>query len=318
MEFKKLDNYSIDEKDIVCVKEMGNVVEITYLQHKNNGQTIKKLNNDEYMVMATGEVKQAQHIESRADNKLQVSQSLKRLRDYINTNVTDTNKCKWVTLTYKENMTNTKKLYNDFKNFIKRFKAKYGHIEYIVACEPQGRGAWHMHCIIIFEDIAPFIPNSEIAKLWKQGFTKTTKLDNIDNIGAYLTAYLGDMEYEEFKKSGVDYKCITFKEVDHIENIKLDKPKKFVKGGRLYMYPPNFNLYRISRGIKKPIKQYMSYKRAKEKVGCAKPTYTSSLCLSDFDTNFSNIIIYESYNIKRNNCQYLNGTKMERLKYLSL
>ena len=70
------------------------------------------------MVMATGEIKQAQHIESRADNKLQVSQSLKRLRDYINTNVVDVNKCKWITLTYKENMTDTKRLYKDFEKFV--------------------------------------------------------------------------------------------------------------------------------------------------------------------------------------------------------
>ena len=65
------------------------------------------------------------------------------------------------------------------------------------------------------------------------------------------------------------------------------------------MYPPNFNLYRISRGIKKPIKEYMSYKKAKEKVGSAQPTYTSSICLTDIDNKFSNIISYESYNIKR-------------------
>lgn len=235
MEFKKLDNYSINEKDIVCVKEMGNVIEITYLQHKNNGATIKKIDNDNYVVLSTGELKQANHISSRADNKAQVSQSLKRLRDYINVNVIDVNKCKWITLTYKENMTDTKRLYKDFEKFIKRFKYKYGHIEYIVACEPQGRGAWHLHCIIIFDNTAPFIPNNEIAKLWQQGFTKTTKLDNIDNIGAYLTAYLGDMEYEEFIKSGVDFKCVTFKEVNQIENIKLDKPKNFVKG-RSFIY----------------------------------------------------------------------------------
>lgn len=69
------------------------------------------------------------------------------------------------------------------------------------------------------------------------------------------------------------------------------------------MYPPNFNLYRISRGIKKPVKEYMSYKKAKEKVGSAQPTYTSSLMVNDNDNNFSNIIAYESYNIKRNICQ---------------
>ena len=84
------------------------------------------------------------------------------------------------------------------------------------------------------------------------------------------------------------------------------------------MYPPNFNLYRISRGIEKPIKQYMSYKKAKEKVGSAKPTYTSTISLTDIDNKFSNIISYESYNTKRNNFQYSNGIKTERLKLLSL
>lgn len=65
------------------------------------------------------------------------------------------------------------------------------------------------------------------------------------------------------------------------------------------MYPPNFNLYRVSRGIKKPKKVYMTYSEAKEKVGSSQPTYTSSLMLTDTDTDFSNIFIYESYNIKR-------------------
>lgn len=299
MNFEKIDCYNILDKDIVCVKEMGNVYEITYTQHRNFKQSIQKLDNDKYVVLSTGELKYINHMTSRADNKAQVSQSLKRLRDYINTNVVDTSCCKWITLTYRENMTDTKRLYIDFKNFIKRFKYNYGHIEYIVACEPQARGAWHLHCILIFNDTAPFIPNNKIEELWQQGFTKTSKLVDIDNVGAYLTAYLGDMEYDEFIQAVPDYKSFTYKEVDTIGNIKLDKPKRFVKGGRLYMYPPNFNLYRISRGIKKPEKVYMSYKNAKEKVGSSKPTYTSSLILSDTDSDFTNVIVYESYNIKR-------------------
>ena len=77
------------------------------------------------------------------------------------------------------------------------------------------------------------------------------------------------------------------------------------------MYPPKFNLYRISRGIKKPVKEYMTYKQAKEKVGLAQPTYTSSLILTDTDSDFSNVIVYESYNIKRNKCQHPIGIKTE-------
>lgn len=235
MEFKRLDYYGIGDKDIVSLKKMGNILEVTYAQHKNNKQRIKKIDNENYIVLSTGELKEVNHISSRADNKAQVSQSLKRLRDYINTNVIDVTKCKWITLTYKENMMDTKRLYKDFEKFVKRFKYKYGKFEYIVACEPQARGAWHLHCIIIFDKIAPFIPNDEIASLWKQGFTKTSKLDNIDNIGAYLTAYLGDMEYEEFKQKDFDYKILSLKEVDSIGNKKLSKPKKFVKG-RSFVY----------------------------------------------------------------------------------
>lgn len=275
---------------------MGHIYELCYTEHKNSSATIKLLDKNHYALLSTGEVFECNHIYNRAENMAQVAQSLKRLRDYINTNVTDTSLCKWITLTYRENMQDTKKLYIDFKNFIKRFKYKYGHFEYIVAMEPQERGAWHCHCIVIFDKKAPFIPNSVIQKLWRHGFTKTNKLDDIDNIGAYLTAYLGDIEYHE--KYGNE-KQYNIKIVEEIGNMKLKKPKKFIKGGRLHMYPPKFNLYRISRGIKAPKKEYYQYSLIKEKAGLAQPTYTKALQLSDTNNNFTNKIIYEYYNTKR-------------------
>ena len=293
---EELTDYSIGSEDLVSLKTMGHIYEICYLQKKNNKITTQLIDKEHYIYLDTGEIFECNHIDNRAESKFQVGQSLKRLRDYINTNVLEPNNCKWVTLTYSKNMQDTKKLYNDFKNFIRRFKEQYGHIEYIVAMEPQARGAWHCHCIILFDKVAPFIPNATIEKLWQQGFTKTTKLDNIDNIGAYLTAYLGDIEYS--KEYGNE-KQYNIKVVEEIGNIKLKKPKKFIKGGRLYMYPPNFNLYRISRGIKKPKKEYYSYHVAKEKAGLLLPTYSKALQLSDTDNNFSNKIIYEYYNTKR-------------------
>lgn len=65
------------------------------------------------------------------------------------------------------------------------------------------------------------------------------------------------------------------------------------------MYPPKFNLYRISRGIKKPKKEYYSYHVAKEKAGLQLPTYSKGISLSDTDNSFTNKIIYEYYNTKR-------------------
>lgn len=299
-----LDKCVIGDEDLVSVKKMGHIYEICYLEKVNRNIKTQLLDKDHYINLNTGEISLCNHIENRSQNKFQVGQSLKRLREYINTNVLEPVNCKWVTLTYRENMKDTKKLYNDFKNFIRRFKKEYGHIEYIVAMEPQSRGAWHCHCIIIFDKKAPFIPNSTIERLWQQGFTKTTKLDNIDNIGAYLTAYLGDMELNEenileLSKIGLNLSDFDIKEVNEIEDIKLNEPKSFIKGGRLYMYPPNFNLYRISKGIKKPIKEYMSYHIAKEKAGLRLPTYSKGISLTDTDNSFNNKIIYEYYNTKR-------------------
>lgn len=301
-----LTDYSIGSEALVSLKTMGHIYEICYLQKKNNEIKTQLLDKDHYMYLDTGEIFECNHINNRAENKFQVGQSLKRLRDYINTNVVYPNNCKWVTLTYANNMTDSKQLYNDFKRFMTRFKRKFKEykIEYIVACEPQARGAWHMHLIIIFDRLAPFIPNATIEVLWEQGFTKTTKLDNIDNIGAYLTAYLGDMEFteeniQELEKQGLNVSQMALKEVNEIEGIKLKEPKSFIKGGRLYMYPPKFNLYRISRGIKKPKKEYFSYHMAKEKVGLQLPTYSKAIQLIDIEKNFSNKIIYEYYNTKR-------------------
>lgn len=298
----------INAEDLVSLKTMGHIYEICYLQKRNHKITTLLVDKDHYMNLDTGEILLCNHIQSRAESKFQVGQSLKRLRDYINTNVIEPKNCKWITLTYKENMTDTNRLYKDFEKFMKKLRYHFNDkkIEYIVACEPQARGAWHMHLIIIFDSIAPFIKNTTISKLWGQGFTKTNKLDNIDNIGAYLTAYLGDMELNNenvsiLNKKGLNVSQMDIKEVNEIEHIKLKKPKSFIKGGRLYMYPPNFNLYRISKGIKKPNKIYLSYHVAKEKAGLTSPTYSKGISLSDTDNSFTNKIIYEYYNTKREN-----------------
>lgn len=304
---EKIDNCVIDKNFIVSYKSMGNITEICYAKKRNFKISTRLINKDEYVYLPTGEILNCKHIQNRSENVFQVGQSLKRLRDYINTNVIDSQNCKWVTLTYKENMTSTEKLYHDFRNFTKRARKKLGKFEYIVAMEPQGRGAWHCHCIMIFDKKAPFIPNEDIEKLWLQGFTSTKALNDIDNIGAYLTAYLGDMELNEenvklLQSQGVDITKLKGKEIDIEEDRHGEKvlnKKQFIKGARLFMYPPNFNLYRISRGIKKPKKIYLSYQIAKEKVGSLQPTFKKAYQILDTNSKFENLYIYEYYNSKR-------------------
>jgi hypothetical protein len=300
------ENIRPDTSEVVRVKQMGNIIEIMYSDKERNGKNvIKKLDNDTYIDLRTGEVKEFNKIENRACSLNEVRKTLGRLRDYLNTNITDVKKCKWVTLTYAENMTDPKQLKKDFEKFNKRMQyyLKENSYEYIVAMEPQGRGAWHAHLVMIFENNAPYIDNKVMAAKWGHGFTVTKKLEDVDNVGAYLTAYLGDMDIEDYhklteaEKQGLDHN-LEFKEVEvEVDGKKVSKA--IIKGGRLHMYPPKFNIYRCSKGIKSPVVSYELEFDAQKKASAGTLTFEKTIKLSDADSNFENIINYRHYNLVR-------------------
>lgn len=58
------------------------------------------------------------------------------------------------------------------------------------------------------------------------------------------------------------------------------------------------NLYRFSKGIKKPKSLYLSYDEAKRKISSDKLTFQNTLKITT-DNNFQNTIHYEYYNSKR-------------------
>lgn len=291
------ENIRPNDMDTVRVKEMGNIIEIMYAQHRNFFCPIQKMDSEHYVDKRTGEVKKFAHIGSRVDDKNSVRVSLGKLRDLINANVINPEYCLWITLTYAENMTDPKRLYDDFRKFIQRLKYKIKSFEYIVAMEPQGRGAWHAHMIMIFDKKAPYIPNAEMQKIWGFGFVSVKSLENVDNIGAYLTAYLGDMELEEYQNAGLALK--DGMSVKFLDDTATGTPKAIIKGARLQFYPPNFNLYRCSRGIKKPEKYYTTEKEAEKKVSGATLTFECTVEISDTETDFNNRFNYRQFNIRR-------------------
>lgn len=305
MALQKIEDYKVHRKSIVKVTTMGNITEKMYLSRRNTKPTVQKLPNGKMLVLSTGEVKDIKQMEKRIECTNSLRKSMRNLRNILNANITDVKKCRWITLTYAENMTDTQRLYIDFKNFIKRFqyyceKEKLGKIEYIVAMEPQGRGAWHGHLVMIFNKNAPFIENNVLAKMWKQGFVTIKKLDDVDNVGAYLTAYLGDMDIQEVTdlQGATSLFGKEIKEIDYVDENGEKKKKYYVKGGRLPMYPANFNLYRCSRGIKKPIEEYMTEEQARKKVSAATLTYDSTHLYTSKE-GFECVIDKKYYNNKR-------------------
>lgn len=299
----------IYSKKTVKLTDMGNVKEIMSMSKVNNKPFgIKKISKNEYVVVETGEVVEYQKkSENRSEDKESLRKTFKRLRQLINTNFTGELNELCFTITYKENVTDPKVLYDDFKKFMKKLKYKYGSIDYINVVEPQGRGAWHCHILLKFNDLRKaYIPNKTISEMWGHGFVtvKAMKKD-IDNLGAYLSAYLGDVEIndnnlQELWEDGVVKigQAINIKEVD-VDGVK----KKFIKGGRLHYYPSGMNIYRTSRGIKQPQISQMTYEDAKKIVGVASPTYTTRTVIKDDNDKVLNSIIYEQYNLKRSKNQ---------------
>lgn len=309
IEFKKLEEIPSKNPNLpVKVTTMGNVIEVQYMSRRNNKQTVQMLpGGEQFVICSTGEVKDIEHHKTRKDNKKGLYKTFANARGVINANVTDVSKVRWCTLTYAENMTDTKRLYEDFKKFNMRFqyycKTKgYSNPEYIVMMEPQGRGAWHAHLLYIWQDMkAPFIPNEEFRELWGHGFVRIKKLDNVDNVGAYLTAYLGDMELsevnaEEFEKvtRGTSIKQV---EVEEEDGTKVTKA--VLKGARLNLYPADFKMLRCSKGVKRPVEEMMYQDEVEKKVLGATKTFTSAVQLNDTENGFDCVIIKEQYNTVR-------------------
>lgn len=282
----------------IKVTKMGNIIQLQAMEKCNRHCYIQRLDKDTYLDKRTGEIKEICHITRREQDPRSLARSMRELREIINTNVTDTSHVRWVTLTYAENMTDAKRLYDDFRKFNQRFQYflknhSYSKAEYICCIEPQGRGAWHCHVLFIWEKKAPFIPNTVLERIWGHGFTKITALDNIDNVGLYISAYLSTTSLDEATETDIPVN-------DKAKSI-VKNGKRYIKGARLALYPPNCRLYRTSRGIKKPEVAWMPPDKAMKQVEKGVLTYEKNVRITDTDTQFTTVISTTEFHMTRKN-----------------
>lgn len=294
-----LKEQGINPKAIVKVTTMNHLVEIQYMEKVNTESYIRKLDSDSYVDLQTGEIKEFEKTVNRSQLENSLRKTFNKLRELINTNFDGSENELFVTLTYKGELQtkDTKRVYTDFDKFMKRMKYKYrdaSTIDYINVLEPHATGNFHMHVLMRFNDLESiYIQNSEMAQIWGNGFVTIQSLKGIDNIGAYLSAYLADIEIPEDKANNL---------VGHPNLMEKDvkgKKKKFLKGARLIYYPTGVNIYRKSKGIREAEIEKMSYKTAQKKVGSVKPHYKYGVELIDNDNDFRNTLIKEQYNLKR-------------------
>lgn len=129
--------------------------------------------------------------ETKVNNRNKIaSRARASVRRYANANPQLN---KFLTLTFKENITDLDFAHYEFDKFIKRVKTRVKGVQYIAVLEFQKRGAIHFHLLCNF----PYMPVEEIAKLWGNGFVRINRIDNVDNVGAYITKYMSKDNLDE-------------------------------------------------------------------------------------------------------------------------
>lgn len=273
---EKIDSnfFCIPDSSLCKVIRQGDITEVRWSDaglHIGHDPGITRIDKDHYKVRATGEVKTyKKNVDSTGSfikHQKSLSRTFSNLRSLINTNFTKADitgkKCLFLTLTFAEDLRGAEGnevLYKQYKEFIrlvnKAYRNTYGKVEYICVVEPQGSGRWHIHSLMKWEGKAPFIPLKELNTLWSYGFSKISLVGkgvkDIDNLGAYLTAYLTDLPYEDLTSQ---QQALVASSPDSIVE---KNGKKYIKGGRLWMYPESMKIYRCSKGMKKP-KQSLEY-----------------------------------------------------------
>lgn len=252
-------DYVMEGQEVVKVVKQGKYFADVIYQQRKPKPGIKKISKTEYVELKTGEIKQFNLVEGKS-NPRSLRMTFVRLIGLIRANfsnsVYDSPRQKVITLTYAENMTDSKKLMKDFQNFYYRLKRKYPNykFEYVAVAEPQARGAWHMHLLLKI-DKRKFIPCHEIKELWGHGRTWTERL-KANDAGRYYVSYFTNLEKDDMTK----------KELKSY-GLEAHKQKKYIKGARLKLYPKNFNFYRCSQNIKRPVEYYDTWENVIKEYG---------------------------------------------------
>lgn len=137
----KSDDVKIHDSVQVKLKTSGNTQVVQFTAGVNKSCLVRNLSKDTYLDTKTGEVKQKKKSENRYQSPKSVRKSINRLMDLVRCNATHPAKCKWITVTYADVMTDCQQSF-----------------KYITVAEPQGEthgNSWHLHILLIFDDIAP-------------------------------------------------------------------------------------------------------------------------------------------------------------------
>lgn len=126
--------YKLERNGTVNAYHYGNVLEMTDTKPIAKQKGIKPISKEQYIDLATGMVMNFKHKnKQRIQSPENLRKTFRNLRRLIIANFKAGDI--WLTLTYRQDdgkpMTDTTRVYLDFKAFWRKFIAKYGHCDYL-------------------------------------------------------------------------------------------------------------------------------------------------------------------------------------------
>jgi len=196
--------------------------------------TTRKLSKTEYVDMLTGEIRQYNRSENRALSINSLQKSFRNLSDIIKANFVGGSEI-MITVDYGVPMTNTDKLTNDIKLFIRKLRRKIPCLEYINIVEYKGNGDLHAHILMFRSDSKRLTFDRDwLVKKWNNQNLYVQRIKNFEAVEK-LTTYFNPFWNK----------------------------KKF---DRLRFYDSDFKIYRCSRGIARPTATELTYAEAEELI----------------------------------------------------
>ncbi len=112
---------------------------------------------------------------------------------------------KFVTLTYADIVLDVKRVRRDVTTFVQNMRRLGYDMKYLYVLEQQKKrgekegnsGCLHIHMLIFIDK---FIPYQDINKCWKKGSTDIQAVEDINNLGAYVSKYITKDNFAEFGK----------------------------------------------------------------------------------------------------------------------
>lgn len=244
----------------------GNVVEVYHYD-----KTVLR-GKDLQSARAGNGAKKTSEGTSEMCNEKSQKDSLRRTRNTIRRTI-NSNTGKWgekdkfLTLTFKEHLTDQTETNKLFTNFVKKLSYSIfqtqSKLKYLCVVERMGNGRIHYH--VLFFNL-PYKPVEEIAQIWGHGFVKINALDNVDNVGAYVCKYMSKTAVENSEKSA------------------KEKDKK---------------MYFVSRGLHKPIEVCDSSKNGAEQIATLRWEMADYKAYEMTFENEHQKVLYEQYNFDR-------------------